>query len=239
MLDQTSPSFAQPQRRAVIHTVDASEKYSEHAKKIVHGFRQALYEEDIIFNVANVSDWFDQQMRERQFENSEDKAFLHHVILDMPSSYKHMTKASTTLRSNGSLLLFSPSITQITAAVDLVRTKRLPLFLERVVELGPSLTGGKEWDVRAVKPRALLLAEQQEKQTGKMKIEGRESGLEHPKTTKTEESIDTITRGGEPSQVAIDEAQGLEMICRPKPFARLLGGGFLGVWRKKISGRKS
>ena len=239
MPDQSSPSSDQPQRRAIVHTVDVSEKYSEHAKKIVYGFRQALYEKDIIFNVANVSDWLDQQMRERQLDNSEDKAFLHHVILDMPSSYQHMTKASTTLRSNGSLLLFSPSITQITAAVDLVRMEKLPLFLERVVELGPSLTGGKEWDVRAVKPRALLLAEQEGKQTSKMELKGREPSLEHPETTSTQQSVDMISRGGEQSQAAIGGGQGLEMICRPKPFARLLGGGFLGVWRKKLSGRQS
>lgn len=239
MPDQSSPSSDQPQRRAIVHTVDVSEKYSEHAKKIVYGFRQALYEKDIIFNVANVSDWLDQQMRERQLDKSEDKAFLHHVILDMPSSYQHMTKASTTLRSNGSLLLFSPSITQITAAVDLVRMEKLPLFLERVVELGPSLTGGKEWDVRAVKPRALLLAEQEGKQTSKMELKGREPSLEHPETTSTQQSVDMISRGGEQSQAAIGGGQGLEMICRPKPFARLLGGGFLGVWRKKLSGRQS
>ena len=137
---------AQRHCRAVIHTVDVSAQYSEHAKKIVHGFRQGLYAEGVAFYVNSLSDWLDRQIEERQLEECYDKTFLDHIILDMPDSYRQVEKAALTLRANGSLLLFNPSITQLIAAVDVVRSRRLPLSLERVIELGPGLTGGKEWE---------------------------------------------------------------------------------------------
>lgn len=230
---QSSPD----QRKAVIHTVDASEKYSEHAKKIVHGFRQGLYTKDVVFYAASVSDWLNQQLRARQVEESDDKTFLHHVILDMPDSYREVEKASSALRADGSLLLFNPSITQITAAVELVKAKRLPLFLEQVVELGRNLTGGKEWDVRAVKPRAILQAEQEKKLAREEAFVNSERH-EHDQTSVPNTSVDELSRDSKQYQAAMFRAEGFHMICRPKGFVRLLGGGFLGVWRKKLPALK-
>ena len=227
-----SRGTTQPWHRAVIQTVDASAQYSEHAKKIFNGFRQGVYTEDVSFHVANISDWLDQQVRDRKLEECDDKSFLHHILLDMPDSYLHIEKAVSSLRPDGNIILFNPSITQIVAAVDLIRTKRLPLFLERVLELGHNMTGGKEWDIRAVKPRALIYTEQEKKLACKQT--DREDG--HTRTT--DNSANSVSRDGEQCRATMNEAQGFQMICRPKAYARVVGGGFLGMWRKKVSGRQ-
>ena len=218
---------------AVTHTVDVSAQYSEHAKKIVHGFRQGLYSGDVSFHVANVSDWLDEQFEDRKLDALTDKSFLDHIILDMPDSYQQLEKATSALRANGSLLLFNPSITQIISAVEEVRNKRLPLFLERVVELGPGLCGGKEWDIRAVKPRALLKAEQERSLAQRKREDDKTAYSKGDAENGTEILESSFSRDGEQSQAAADEVQGFQMICRPKAFARLVGGGFLGLWRKK------
>lgn len=118
--------------RALIHTVDESRKYSKHAIKIVGEFRQGLYLRDVQFHVGSVSEWIDQQINARGKET-----FLSHAVLDLPSSHSHVEKATSALHVDGKLVLFNPSITQINQAMELVKTRRLPLQLERVVEVGP------------------------------------------------------------------------------------------------------
>lgn len=217
--------------------MDVSAQFSDHAKKIVNGFRHGVYSEDVSFYVAKVSEWLDQQIIERGLEDCDDKTFLDHIVLDMPDSYRQVEKATSTLRSNGSLLLFNPSITQIIAAAELIRTKKLPLFLERVIELGPFLTGGKEWDVRAVKPRALLQAEHEQKLARRNKQEDK-IGQIGDQMSSNEISAGVLARDSEQSQATADNTQGFQMVCRPKAFARLVGGGFVGVWKKRIPARK-
>lgn len=123
---------ANPGCRALIHTVDVSRKYSEHAIKIVSDFRQGMYLRDVQFHVGSVSEWVDQQMNARG-----KGTFLSHAVLDLPSSHSHIEKATSALHVDGKLVLFNPSITQINQAMELVKTRRLPLQLERVVEVGP------------------------------------------------------------------------------------------------------
>ena len=217
--------------------MDSSVQYSEHAKKNVFGFRQGVYAENVEFHVAKVSGWLDEQIRNRQLQECDDKGFLHHIILDMPDSYQQLEKASTALLADGNILLFSPSITQITAAVHIVRQKRLPLFMERAVELGPSLTGGKEWDVRAVRPRALTRLEEETRLAAKRQLGSDEISPGHDQPSTVERPSDAVLREGEQDRASIDEAHGFNMICRPKVFARVVGGGFLGVFRKKILAR--
>lgn len=233
-LDQDSQRATQLWRKAVIHTVDASAQYSEHAKKVVHGFRQGLYTEDVSFHVANISDWFDQQVRDRKLEECDDKSFLRHILLDMPDSYRQIEKATSALRPEGNIILFNPSITQITAAVDLIKTKKLPLFLERVLELGSNMTGGKEWDIRAVKPRAWAYAEQERKLARKQESESKQTDQEHGHISTVDNSANSVSIDCKQGGATMNKEQGFEMICRPKAYARVVGGGFLGVWRKKV-----
>lgn len=225
-------------RQAILHTVELSQQHSEHAKKVVRGFRQGLYSNDVDFYVGSISDWIDQQIDLRQLREKDDKAFLSHIILDMPSSYKHIEKAASVLLSQGNLILFNPSITQIIDAVETIRKNRVPVYLDRVLELGHTLTGGKEWDVRAFKPRAVAQAEQEERIAGgrngiRTDVASNEDGpgsMEEPSGEGSDETPFT-----EPVQAEklAKETQGFEMICRPKAFSRIVGGGFVGIWKKK------
>lgn len=219
--------FKEDRRRAVIHTIDISPEHSKNAKEMITGFRQGIYRGDIQFHVGDVSEWIDQQLVDRE-SNLEKKAFLSHIILDMPSSHQHVEKAASALRDNGCLVAFNPSITQIISIVEIIKRQYLPLQLDRVVELGPNMTGGREWDVRAAKPRVLARKEREQKSStiGASGEEGR-----NRKPFKAE-STEIGRPGLEEVDVPIDEGIGLKMVCRPKVGERVIGGGFLGVWKK-------
>ena len=217
------------QRGAVIHSLDISPKHSEHAKQIVKGFRRGLYANNVNFQIGDVSEWIDQRISSRQEVQIESigKMFLSHVILDLPSSHSHLEKVASALRANGNLLVFNPSVTQINSCVQLIKDKRLPLHLDRVLELGPAMTGGREWDIRAVKPRALLNLENEKKVKDKISIADKVSAEAILRNT-----LDTQTKDEEQMQVSEEDDTGWEMICRPKTYAKTVGGGFLGMWKK-------
>ncbi|KAL2048498.1 hypothetical protein N7G274_000410 [Stereocaulon virgatum] len=223
----------QDQRRAVIHTIDVSPTYSTHAKRLVHGFRRGMYAKDVEFHVGDVSKWIDKQIIDRRLD-SQDKPFLSHIVLDMPAAQQHFAKAAAVLYVHGCLLAFNPSITQIMEIVEMVKHECLPLQLDRVIELGPSMTGGREWDVRSVIPRARQTATTQD-----------ESGaVEKMDDGSAEESRDCISSSANAESETKDKgvARTLarqkvcwKMVCRPMVGYKVTGGGFLGVWRK-ISG---
>jgi tRNA (adenine57-N1/adenine58-N1)-methyltransferase len=217
------------QRGAIIHSLDISPTHSEHARKIVEGFRRGLYMKDVEFHVGDISKWIDQQVsiREQERRDSTDKTFMSHIILDLPSSHTHVEKAAAALRTNGNLLVFNPSVTQINACVQLIKQRRLPLQLDRILELGSAVTGGREWDIRAVKPRALLKAENEKK--ANVMVTVAESMDEE---ARLKDNSASITRDEEQAQAMAEDDAGWEMICRPKPWTRTVGGGFLAVWKK-------
>ncbi|KAL8874603.1 MAG: hypothetical protein Q9174_000066 [Haloplaca sp. 1 TL-2023] len=205
-------------RRAVIHTIDVSSKYSTSATKTIDAFRRGMYMRDIDFHVGDISEWIGQQMQVR-----DGKPFLSHVILDLPASYSHIVRATSALRVDGKLLLFNPSITQINSAVELVKVKKLPLQLEKVVEVGPAMTGGRPWNVRFVKPRASLrqATAWKSSDTGASnESSGGESVESHPNAANEDDDRDHGV------------SEGWEMVCRPKPGDRVSGGGFVALWSK-------
>lgn len=64
------------------------------------------------------------------------------------------------LKPGGSLLVFCPSVTQIIECIKDIKKRKLPLFMEKTVEVGSAIgVGGREWDVRPIKPRALQKSE--------------------------------------------------------------------------------
>jgi len=236
--EQPVTTYSKEPRKAIVHTVELSRQNSQHAKKVVQGFRRGLYSNDVDFYVGSVSDWIDQQIDHRQLRGKDEKAFLSHIILDMPGSYKHMEKAASVLLSQGNLILFNPSITQIIDAVETIKKYHIPVYLDRVLELGHTMTGGKEWDVRAFKPRAVVQAEHEKQITGertgtRTEIASNEDESGSMDESSGEGSDETLlTETGKPESAA-RELQGFEMICRPKAFSRVVGGGFVGVWKKK------
>ncbi|KAA6415328.1 MAG: hypothetical protein FRX48_00043 [Lasallia pustulata] len=226
------------QRKAIIHTLDISSRHSDHAKRVVAGFRQGLYASNVDFHVGDISEWIQKQFtaRAESQADTEAKAFLSHIILDLPSSHRYIAQAASALHVNGCLLVFNPSITQITQCVEKIQNERLPLILDRVLELGAAMTGGRRWDVRSVRPRALVKPETE-----------KEKDLALTRTVETgrsDESIagsgdvsinvgsDGVGRNEEQAQTLEDQETGWEMICRPKVGEMLTGGGFLGVWKK-------
>ncbi|KAL8694433.1 MAG: hypothetical protein Q9218_000925 [Villophora microphyllina] len=206
-------------RRAVIHTVDVSPGYARFAAKNVENFRKGMYMRNIDFHVGDVSDWIEQHTQ----ANRQEQQFLSHAVLDLPSSHTHIEKTVSALQVNGKLLVFNPSITQINSVVELVKTRRLPLQLEKVIEIGPAMTGGRLWSVRHVKPRALT------KET---------SGRSALAVSSDERHVDREgqSRCGEAnlSEVLDDEYedQGWQLVCRPKPGERVSGGGFVALWSR-------
>lgn len=220
-------------RHATIHSLDISPKHSEHATKIVQGFRRGLYSDDVEFHVGDVSDWVDHQLAIRPSNNADsaDTAFLSHIFLDLPRSHDHATKIASVLHVDGNLVVFTPSITQLVSWVTEIRKKRLPLLLDQILELGQGISGGRQWDVRSVKPRALL-------QTGNTKainvINAVQNGSQNGKDRLPivpDESGDKEAALGVP-QAHEDDDFGWEEVCRPKVGDRVIGGGFVGVWKK-------
>ncbi|KAK3627638.1 hypothetical protein LTR56_019090 [Elasticomyces elasticus] len=198
-------------RRAVIHSIEISEKYSSHARTIVDGFRHGMYTHNVDFHVGSVSDITSSLLAQRN-----GKEFLSHAFLDLPGTEGHLGIVAKALKVDGALVVFCPSITQVMACLETVKTDGIPLEMEKVLELGVNGgTGGREWDVRAVKPRA--------RQHATNVVEDSDG------EAREDSGIDLSEEDGQGGR----KDEGWKMICRPKVGELVVGGGFLGVFRKK------
>ncbi|KAG9632036.1 S-adenosyl-L-methionine-dependent methyltransferase, partial [Aureobasidium melanogenum] len=205
-------------RKAVIHTIDISPKYSKHAAKIVAGFRHGIYAGNVDFHVGDVSEW----IKSEHVRRDSEEPFLTHAFLDLPATHDHLSAAASALKKDGTLIIFNPSITQILDCIQKIKRENIPLFLDQTLELGNNgSSGGKPWDLRAVKPRA------------SSKNQPTEVGSESAKSSGSESLDESITR--DPAQ-ALKEAKSEDpnwtFVCRPKVGERITGGGFLGIFRK-------
>jgi len=193
-------------RRAIIQTLDNSPLHSSHAQKIVRNFRNGIYYPNIDFHVGTIQEYLSSRLAE-----SSGTPFLSHAILDLPDTHAYLTIVAQATKANGSLVTWNPSISQVMRCVDVVREQRMPWLLEKVLEVGLAAgVGGKEWDVRAVRPRA------REKAMAEAKKEAQDG------ETNDIDSVDNAP---------VDNS-GWEMVCRPKVGMRIEGGGFVGLWRK-------
>jgi tRNA (adenine57-N1/adenine58-N1)-methyltransferase len=206
-------------RRAIVHTLDISSKHSKHAEKIVSGFRQGIYAGNVDFHVGDVSEWIAEQKTSRKT----DEPFLSHVFLDLPNADTHLANVAPVLQVNGILAVFNPSITQIAECVETVRKHRMPYLLEQVIELGVGTI--REWDVRPVRPRATV-NKTPEVEQGQTSSEGPIDPVEG-QAVRDEELAEDIAKSE-------DENDGVKfaMVCRPKVGHMVVGGGFLGLWRR-------
>ncbi|KAF7930881.1 hypothetical protein EAE99_004131 [Botrytis elliptica] len=231
------------QRRAVIHSLDADEHHSRHAQRTVRNYRHGIYYPHIDFHVGSIHDYLSKRLEETK------GVFLDHAILDIPGIQDEMEIVGKCIKPDGRLITWCPSITQHMKCLEVVKGKKLPFVLDRVLELGSQLsTGGREWEVRSVKPRALIKAEKKAK-AEEMEREDRlktalpvnewltkisskevdEVTSEDVETSKSE-SVAVQESTGEASDLT--DMSGWEMICRPKVGDRITGGGFVGVWKK-------
>ncbi|KAF2234303.1 hypothetical protein EV356DRAFT_515203 [Viridothelium virens] len=230
-------------RRAILHTLDISPKHSRDAKKVVRNFRRGMYYGDIDFYTGDLPDWVTDQVTSRQDsgvdnirastspEGETTKSFLSHAILDLPSAHIHLSTVADVLQPNGMLVVFNPSITQIVQCVERVKAERLPLMLDRVVELESGKSEGRTWDVRAVKTKVMERRVQQVDSTeSNAAIESNGDGAESGDSESVPPEMGE--RDDEQSQDSKNRDQEYVMVCRPKVGERVTGGGFLGVWRK-------
>ncbi|KAI7264495.1 adenine-N(1)--methyltransferase-like protein [Hortaea werneckii] len=210
-------------RRAVLHTIEISAKYSAHARTVVEGFRHGQYAHNVDFHVGNVSEWASAALVARN-----EQPFLSHAFLDLPGAEEHLSSVAQALRTDGTLIIFNPSITQIMASFSKVKEDGLPLVLDRVIELGVNGgTGGREWDIRAVKPRAQhkkssIGAGEDDSGAEDGGVDGTSDDVQEPRMSDGREGAD---------EGAKDE--GWKMVCRPKVGDSIVGGGFLGIFEKQ------
>ncbi|QIW97806.1 hypothetical protein AMS68_003324 [Peltaster fructicola] len=217
-------------RQAIVHSIEVSEKHSKHASMTVRGFRRGQYLGNVDFHVQGVSEWIKQAMEERS-----GVPFLTHAFLDLPGVEHNVAATASALKTNGMLIMFCPSITQINQCALGVRKNKVPLHLDRVIELGVNGgTGGRLWDIRLVKPRA-------SRQNSASMSERVADGTKEQAQADVEACVDILPDDGNretqvepaaapPSPSPDDDWQ---MVCRPKVGDRITGGGFLAVFRKK------
>ncbi|KAK3623414.1 hypothetical protein LTR56_010393 [Elasticomyces elasticus] len=207
-------------RNAVIHSIEISDKYSSHARTVVDGFRHGMYTPNVDFHVGSVSDITSSLLTSRN-----NQPFLSHAFLDLPGTEQHLGIVAKALKVDGALIVFCPSITQVMACLETVKTEGVGLEMERVLELGVNGgTGGREWDVRAVRPRAA----RQHSATGMDSVRDGDG-----ENGNREDSGVELSSGGEEDGRGDKKDEGWKMICRPKVGELVVGGGFLGVFRKK------
>ncbi|PGH11630.1 hypothetical protein AJ79_04770 [Helicocarpus griseus UAMH5409] len=217
---QTEWDAWRAQRNAILHTVEISPTYSQHAENIVRGFRRGMYVGNVDFYVSSVETWIKEQVarRSKEGEGSPDP-FLSHVILDMPSAHLRIPHVAPIMKEEAVLIVFMPSITQIGDCVELIAKQGLPFIQDAVVELGTGLSGGRTWDVRMATTKSTNDALRKEADADETTAEESESS-----NTAAEEASGTVRESKEGQQV---------LVCRPQAGKRITGGGFVGVWKKK------
>ena len=185
-----------------------------------------MYHSNVDFHVTDVGAWTRRALDERN-----EIPFLSHAFLDLPNSELHLGIVAKALRTDGCLVVFSPSITQILECVRRVKEESIPLELDNVIELGVNGgSGGREWKVRGVKTMPAVRDATVQDAVGEDQAE--------PESTDNDGVGDDTNREGgiRPDRDVLDEPAPNErwsMICRPKVGERIVGGGFLGVWRKQ------
>lgn len=187
----------QDSRRYVLHSLDRNVAHAREAWRFLRGFRAGMYLPNVDVHIGSVDAYLGGRLARRG-----DRPFLSRAVLDMPSPQDFAAPVVRALRTNGLLVVFNPSISQIAefarwTAEDEVGKR---LKLEKVVELANTVSvsaaedgglndggGGRAWDVRTVVPRS---------------------------------------REGDGERGAVAQ------VMRPKVGDRVGGGGFVAVFRK-------
>lgn len=139
----------------------------------------------------------------------------------MPSSNLRIPHVAQILKRDGFLAVFMPSITQIGECIDIIRRQQLPFVQEKVVELGAGISNGRQWDVRFAMKKSRA---------------DPSSWTESSSSTESDEGAVQKDQE-EPSSSSNVEEEALKeedsvLVCRPKVGTRIVGGGFVGIWRR-------
>lgn len=202
-------------RRAVVHTIEKFAANAAVARRTIAGFRHGIYSPHIDSHVGDVSAFIDSAIASRSTPGQKTEQIFSHIILDLPGAHNYVRQAARALKDGGTLILFCPSVTQIAQAVQKIRALNLPLAYSSVLELGLGMSGGKQWDVRAVKlqpaPPSIPVA--------------KSSFVERLKTR-----LAQFLRVAPPEPLSSER---WETVARPSVGHRVAGGGFVGVWHRK------
>lgn len=167
--------------------------------------------------------------------------FLSYAILDMPSAHLRIPHVAPILKRNGMLVVFMPSITQIGDCVELIRRQRLPFVQDKVVELGAGLSGGRLWDVRFAMKKsradpsswneALSSSSSSSSLPSSPTSDSEDAGIVTPNL---EESPASSSDEAAPvrEESPTEDTRDSVLVCRPKVGTRIVGGGFVGIWRR-------
>lgn len=193
-------------RKAVIHTIEVSMRTSLYAETVIRGFRQGLYWPHIDFHAASVGEWVQEHVTKRG-------SFLSYALLDLPDVHAQLASVATALLTDGKLLVFAPSITQIGECEQVIQENNLPLRLLKVHELGEGISTGRDWDVRLVTPRARERVPKDD-----------DASSNDDEESPGELSEEDVTAPQSPRKV---------WVMRPRVGKKVIGGGFVGLWRKR------
>ena len=228
-------------RKAIIHTTDVSPSFSVHAERIVHGFRKGIYAPHVEYYISPVKDWVTSQSQLRrtlQTDNQDQplEPYISYALLDLPSVHAQLSDVAPIMRPNGLVAIFTASVTQIGDCVREIQEKSLPFKSVKTLELGTGISSGRVWDVRLASVRA--------RSTDRDRLIGEQK----QKMKKTKKSAEAAISEGESSNEdtaciassdIVPEEEGEQgeedpqvMVCRPKVGERIVGGGFLGLFRK-------
>ena len=211
-------------RRAVVHTVDASARHSAHAEAVVGGFRRGAYAAHVDFHGGvDLSRFL--AARSSSAPSSPPPPRFSHAILDLLAPHAHLAAVARAMRPDGTVLVFNPSVTQIAECVRAAGEERLPLRLERVVELAGGWVGGREWDVRVARLK------RPELQPGAAGKEVGGAGVV-PGGGGVLARLARWWRGGEAGRQEGLPRPEFAMVCRPRAGERVPVHGFVGVWTR-------
>jgi tRNA A58 N-methylase Trm61 len=214
-------------RRAVIHTVDASARHSTHAASVVRGFRRGMYAPHVDFHGGiDLSAFLASRSTPSPTSSSEPRRQFTHAILDLLAPEAHLAAVSRAMARGGRVLVFNPSVTQVAECVRAAGEERLPLRLERVVELAGGWVGGREWDVRVARLK------RPELQPGRAGVVPAAAAAAAPAGGGGVWARLARWWGGGEGGGRKGEGPRKEfaMVCRPRAGERVPVHGFVGVW---------
>ena len=150
----------------------------------------------------------------------------------MPSAEKRIPEVARVLKTDGVLAVFTPSITQIGDCVQLIKDQHLPLVLTKSVELGMGISGGGLWDVRpAVIRGSLKNRDDAEEPTNEELDSLVDTSAANNQTHYAKEEDGSFQSSQESGLGGENQSVKHVMVCRPKVGERIVGGGFVGIWR--------
>ncbi|KAI9658518.1 MAG: hypothetical protein M1831_003956 [Alyxoria varia] len=246
-------------RRFILHTLDSSAKHLAHAQKIIHGFRGGLYTPNISFHSGALPNLLHSQYTSRNINPKDSQPFLSYVIIDIPGAHDHLAQVAPAMHRNATLAVYCPNVTQLVRCEKVIKKMELPFWMEKAVELGTGISGGREWLLRHPRRPGEKWKSSVE-QDGKnaavsssvkqgvgSSADGADAGLlaraqgalaqlfvsGGGKNPQGEEKRRSATASAEkPNPPLTEEEDDYRIVCRPKAGYTVPVSGFLGIWRR-------